>query len=122
MKDVKQNVDPGDPQYQRIMGAYEVARDEYNDYISQVQATVKGGKSDLPQAQSLERLNQKSLEFISTAAKGIDPGVANRALKFEKAFVFPSLGVSTKSLSRDARNLLADRVVADLRWKAWSQL
>ena len=122
VKDVKQNVDPGDPEYQKIMGSYEVARDEYNDYISRVESAVKTGESDLPSAESLDGVNQKSVEFISAAAKGIDPAFANRGIKLEKAIVFPSLGSSTKSLSRDARTLMADKVVRDLRWKPWSQL
>lgn len=122
VKDVKSHVDATDPQYEPIMGRYEDARDLYNEYISEIQSSIKSAGSDFPSSESIELINRAGTAFIAAAARGIDPSVSSRRLDFDRAIVCPSLGKSTAKLSRDARTLLADRVIAGMRWKPWSQL
>jgi hypothetical protein len=123
VKDVKRNVDKDDPQYESIQATYERARDEYNQYLSRLQATIKSGRSDHTSADSIEHLNHANTEFVSSAARGLDPSANNnRRLDYEKAIVIPSLPPSARKLSRDARGLLADKIITDARWQPWSQL
>jgi len=120
--DVKNHLDTTDPQYERIMGHYEIARDLYNEYISQLQSSVKSGRSNSSAADSMDHLNSATAAFIGAAAKGLDPTITSRNVQFDRAIVLPTVDNSVKKLSLDARKLLADHVIAGMRWKPWSQI
>jgi hypothetical protein len=123
VKDVKKTVDPQDPQYRAIMGQYEDARDAYNDYISHLDQAAQQGPVRTVPPQSADKVKGAATEFISAAARGLDPTNRNRGLDLDKAITIPpNLEPSVRKLSSQARKIISDEFRDSIRWKAWSQL
>jgi hypothetical protein len=123
VRDVKGNMDLADPRFDGIMERYERARDDYNSYLSQMETSARTGQKVLNVQTMADTLASSTTNFISAAARGLDPNVSNRNLQVSGAIVVPPmLSRSVLKLQRDVRKAIADRLATDLHWKAWDQL
>jgi hypothetical protein len=122
VRDVQDTMAPTDPQYKSIMGAYEEAREDYNSYLSQIEMAARMGRRPPLNSGAVDGVKDSATEFISAAAKGLDP-TANRKIQFRKAIILPpTLVTGLRRLPRGVRAAIADRVAADLHWKSWSTI
>jgi hypothetical protein len=104
------------------MDTYEQAREDYNNYLSQIETAARTGQRPLLSNEAVDSIKDSTTEFISAAAKGIDPNVS-RTIQFRRAIVLPpTLVTGLKKLPPGVRGVIADRVAADLHWKPWPQL
>jgi hypothetical protein len=122
VREIKQKMPAVDPRYETIMKSYEQARDGYNTYLAEIETTARTGQRFSLTNEAVDGVADSTTEFISNAAKGLDP-IGTKALQFRRAVILPlKLVTSVRTLPSGTRGAIADRVGADLHWKSWSQL
>ena len=124
-REVRTSVDPSDPLYSDLMQSYEDARDEYNNYLTEVE--LEGIRHHSASAAALASASQKAQDttsqFLARATRTLDPNSNIRGAGFHRAVTIP------ESLPRDLHNLpkryrqnLISTFDSQVRLRSWGKL
>ncbi len=124
VRDVKSNVSPVDPNYERIQESYDNARDANNHFLDTIEGAEKTDNSrSLRTSDAMINARNATADFLADATSALRPSAQTRHIPFAQAVEIPDdIPRSLRKLRKSDRAVLIDRIDRQVRWRSWSNL
>lgn len=123
VRDVKKRIAPNTSQYAQVEQLYAEARAKQEGFLLAFKNVVSAGESSASIKQVAQDANQGASTFVATASGLVNPDLAARGVLVEELIQLPIAIIDfIKQLSAARRNLILQKVDADLHWRPWSEI